>query len=53
MPLRNIRIPDPLWRRAQEKASREGVSLSEVVRRLLTAWVERDDRYHGIGNGDS
>ena len=53
MPLRNVRIPDQLWERAQEKASREGVSLSEVMRRLLTAWVERDERYRGIGGGDS
>lgn len=42
MPMRNVRIPDLLWKRAQEKASREGVSVSEIVRRLLARWVDED-----------
>lgn len=42
MPTRSIRIPDPLWRRALAKAEREGVSIGEIIRRLLASWVERE-----------
>lgn len=38
-PLRNIRIPDELWEAAQRQAEREGISVSEAVRRCLEVWV--------------
>lgn len=38
-PHRPIRIKDELWIPAQEKAAKEGTSLSEVIRALLAQWV--------------
>lgn len=38
--LRNIRIGDELWQAAQAKAARDGVTLSDVIRDHLAAWVE-------------
>ena len=35
-----LSIPDDLVRRAKAKAALEGVSLSEVVRRYLSVWVQ-------------
>lgn len=38
-PLRNIRIDDELWTPALVKAEREGSTLSQVIRDLLTQWT--------------
>ena len=40
-PLRNVRIEDQLWQAAQERAEAEGKYLSEVIRELLQAWVDK------------
>ena len=40
-PIRGLRIPDDLWSAAQEKAEREGTTVSEVVRAYLSRWVSR------------
>lgn len=37
-----VRIEADLKERAQAKAERQGLTLSEVIRRLLRAWVEED-----------
>ncbi|HEY4752601.1 MAG TPA: ribbon-helix-helix domain-containing protein [Candidatus Limnocylindrales bacterium] len=42
IPARSVRIPDVLWAKVVAKAEREGVSVGEIIRRLLAAWVERD-----------
>jgi len=34
-----IAVPDDLFHRAERKASAEGLSLPEVLRRLLAQWV--------------
>lgn len=39
--LRSIRIDDTLWQAVQKRAAAEGVSVSEVVRTQLTAWLNR------------
>jgi len=38
-PPRNIRIPNKLWDAVQRKAETEDLTASEVVRELLTRWV--------------
>jgi hypothetical protein len=42
-PARNVRIPDPLWTDAKDKAASEGTTVSEVVRVKLTEYVEESD----------
>jgi hypothetical protein len=37
--VRNVAMPDDLWTAAKEKALSDGLSLSEVVRRLLSDWL--------------
>ena len=39
---RTVRVDDELWNAAKEKAEAEGVSLSEVIRQALQAFVDRD-----------
>lgn len=41
MPLRAIRVSDELWTKAQEKATKEGTTASEAIRKLLTEWVNQ------------
>jgi predicted CopG family antitoxin len=41
-PRRTFRIPDDLYAAAAEKADAEGRSLSDVIRELLTTWVDED-----------
>ena len=40
-PLRNVRIDDDLWNRAQARADNEGRALSAVIRDLLREYVDR------------
>ena len=50
-PQRSIRIPDPLWSRVQTQAAREGVSVSDLVRGLISGWLDdEDDQQEGDGN---
>lgn len=37
---RPIRMPDELWDAVQAKAEAEGTNASEVIRRLLSEWLE-------------
>ena len=39
---RTVRIEDGLWNAAKAKADAEGVSLSDVIRAALRAYVEAD-----------
>ena len=43
-PLRNIRVPDDLWRAAMEAARREGRSLTDVIVGDLHRYVARRQR---------
>lgn len=38
-PRRTVRIPDALWNAAQDKAEREGESVSDVIRRALEEYT--------------
>lgn len=38
-PLRNVRVADDLWRAAQSQAAKDGVNVSEVIRRALEHYV--------------
>ena len=38
-PLRNVRVADDLWQAAQAQAARDGVNVSEVIRRALEHYV--------------
>lgn len=40
-PSRSIRVPDELWRAAQEIATERGETVSEVVNRYLARYVKR------------
>lgn len=40
-PMRSFRIPDDVYRAAQEKAAAKGESVSDVVRRALERYVKR------------
>lgn len=36
--IRGVRVPDPRWEAAQERAAREGTTVSAVVNRFLERW---------------
>ncbi|MHB1615380.1 MAG: hypothetical protein ACYCYA_13905, partial [Actinomycetes bacterium] len=38
-PIREFRCPDDLWARAAARAHRQGITLSQVLRDALTAYV--------------
>lgn len=40
--VRTIRIEDPLWARARDKARRNGTSVSSLIRAWLTVYTQRD-----------
>ncbi len=40
-PLRSFRIPDEVYKAAQEKAAAKGESVSDVVRRALQRYAKR------------
>jgi predicted transcriptional regulator len=37
-----VRVPDDLWREAQQTAEKRGETVSEVVREALAEYVERN-----------
>jgi hypothetical protein len=41
-PLQNVRVPDPLWSAARDRAVRQGSNVSAVVREHLIAYVADD-----------
>ncbi|MEO5664031.1 MAG: hypothetical protein ABIR39_12175 [Nocardioides sp.] len=41
MVMRSLRVPESLWERAKDKADGEDKNISDVVRELLTEWVEK------------
>lgn len=43
-PVRAIRVPDELWRQAQEVAAVRGEDVSSVVRAALTRYVKRGSK---------
>jgi Arc/MetJ-type ribon-helix-helix transcriptional regulator len=43
-PLRSIRVPDPLWKAAQERAAERGESVSDVIRAALERYVKSKTR---------
>jgi predicted HicB family RNase H-like nuclease len=40
-PVRNLRVPDDLWRAAKDKAAREGKTVTEVLIAALRRYVAR------------
>lgn len=40
MVMRSLRVPETLWERAKDKADREDKNISDIVRELLTKWVD-------------
>jgi hypothetical protein len=40
-PIRAVRVPDDLWTAAQEKAERDGTSVSAVIVAALGRYVRR------------
>jgi hypothetical protein len=43
-PLRTIRVPDELWRKALKLAAKNGETVSEVIRRALIEYVTTGSR---------
>jgi hypothetical protein len=43
-PVRNIRVADNLWHAAQDKARREGRTLTEVITAYLRRYAATPDR---------
>lgn len=41
--IRNVRVADPLWFAAKAKAEADGVSVSDVVRAALEAYVSHPE----------
>ena len=41
-PIRGVRIPDDLWDEAKLLAARDGTSVSEVVRKCLAHYVDKN-----------
>jgi hypothetical protein len=48
-PVRNLRVPDDVWRAAQEKAAAEGRSLTEVIVTYLRRYVSTPPRKRAAG----
>lgn len=43
-PVRNIRVPTPIWRAAQKKAKEEGRTLTEVIVAYLRRYISTPPR---------
>lgn len=48
---RSIRIPDPIWNTAQDKAAREGTNIAAVIRKRLEKYVADDHKVSAPGVG--
>jgi hypothetical protein len=48
--LRSFKVHDNLWAHAKERAATDGVSVSEVVRRALVAYVTPTDQTSSDNN---
>lgn len=42
--IRGVRVPDERWKQAQEKAAREGRTVSDVINECLEKYVSKDDK---------
>jgi len=42
MKRRNIFIPKPIWVELQERAEKLDVSASELIRKILSDWLEKN-----------
>jgi len=43
-PIITARIPQELYDKVKEKAKRDDITLSQVLRRLLREWIEEGER---------
>ena len=43
-PVRNLRVPDSIWKPALEKAKAEGTTLTEVIIRFLIRYISTPSR---------
>lgn len=43
-PVRNLRVPDHIWKPAMEKAHAEGTTLTEVITRYLLRYISTPRR---------
>jgi hypothetical protein len=43
-PVRNLRVPDDIWRAAQEKAEAEGRTLTDVIVAYLRRYISTPPR---------
>jgi len=39
-PIRSIRIPEQVWKKARAKAAKEHTTVSAVIVQLLLAWLD-------------
>ena len=46
-PNRHVRIEDDVWRAAQARAEREGVTISSRIREWVTAYARGEDKTPG------
>ncbi len=46
-PVRNVRVPDGLWKAAQERAAAEGRTLTDVIVSALHRYVSAPPRTDG------
>jgi hypothetical protein len=51
MPVIDVRLDLPLLRALRACADQEGVSLNELIRRLLAEGMKREREAHGLGLG--
>lgn len=42
-PVRNLRVPDAVWKPALEKAHREGRTLTDVITEFLRGYISEDE----------
>lgn len=50
-PLRNVRVPEPLWQAAKAGAEQEGVTISALINRMLLERFGRDLPHHFVIRG--
>lgn len=51
MPVVDVHLDPPLLRALRAQADLEGVSLNELIRRLLAEGLKREREAHGVGLG--